>query len=194
MAAVAIERLTDNAPEGLFPLGKEVVSGVFNELEQTGKGFEGLVGMEEEIMDSDNQEALNYLQSLVSTFEPNSRRGFRIGISMAYRVIGKRIKGGVVPSLLPEFVDRYDLVRENTLGIDMEDDDYIKTSEDGHIMKLNLFRLMERDLYKGLEEQILADRKDVSLLESPIYAGFVYTYFLFREGLSDPANLAPRLH
>ncbi|MBI2026126.1 MAG: hypothetical protein HYT06_01970 [Candidatus Levybacteria bacterium] len=179
-----------------FPLGGEVVNRIFARAIVEGTTPSQLIDGQTQVMQFENPSALQYLNVLAQRFEgiaqegEKAKEGFNIGRSLLYLMLTDKSQEGIVPELSYDFVDDYAIRESERLERVYGDDEetLVNGAEWEHTVRLNMFRLLEKGVYDNMDRNL---KTNGTLFQNSIFIGFVYSYFLFREGLSDPANYAP---
>ena len=190
---MTIETLTPEVPRvpDLFPIGRKPVIHTFAELDKVGGSWGDLLKVEKVVMSGENPAALAYLEDLADRYEGEEALGFNAGTALAYAVFQEKARGLPIPNLTDDFIEIYNNAKAEHFLRAYNGNRKAMAHGAGqeHGVRLNLFRLMERDCYDALDSNLKVKGEDAGVLtENFLFFGFVYTYFLFREGLSSPAN------
>lgn len=186
----------------IFPIGSNAAQNFFSRVDKSPDNGYQIFEDEMQGMADTNPYALKYLYGLVDIEDPDEKdlqiRGqFVRGAVLLYGVMRERAGAGhAIPSLTSTFIETYDFInRLNDEKAEEEDEDppQMMDSMDTQIpykiwIKVNLFKVMEKDFFKTLGENFTDGFEYVVPTESAFHAGIATAYFLFREGLSDPDN------
>lgn len=186
-----------------YPFGGREVSRIFQELGASEMGVDDLRQEQEGIMLDDNPFALKYLIDVSEQHSgpPYVSRFFRYGTSLMYKVLQNRFGDTPVPKLTGEFINDFKDMHERhiveTYGVSFPQ--YTaEQSEREQIQRVNMFKFLEPKCFDDLVENVLGTpeellkknpKKDTTnVFSDPLIAGFVFSYFLFRTGISNPES------
>ncbi len=170
-----------------YPIGADAVIAVVRPLfEDSNKTWDEYLSLKAPLLDVENPYANGYLMAISNNFSGLENEGFRIGITLAYEIFKEKAGKQKIPILSLEFVQIYDALAHDRLisvygsypgsripGADREEE-----------VRRGLFVMLEKEAYQALDEEITG--QDESIFENSVFSGFVASYFLFREGFSDP--------
>lgn len=184
---MAIEAPTFQKPiiPDIFPLGSDVIVNVVRPVREIDEPADRYLQEKMKVLENENPYANQMLLSLPSQVEPPRDKLFMLGVVFAYEAYKQRAVGTRLPVLTLEFVQDFYESREERLDSMYQGQADDKYAEEVNVVR-GLFAMLEKDAYKTLETETV--EKGRSLFNTHIYLGFVYSYFLFREGFSNPAN------
>lgn len=206
MAISSVEVTSPPIEAICYPFGEGQVQRIFRELGGSELGVDDLRQEVEGIMLEDNPFALKYLIDVSEQHSgpPYVSRFFRYGTSLMYKVLQNRFGDTPVPKLTGEFINDYKDMHERhiveTYGISFPE--YIaEQAEREQIQRINMFKFLEPRCFEDLVENSLGTPEELlkkdpkndttNIFSDPLIAGFVFSYFLFRTGLSDPESHKP---
>ena len=171
----------------LYPLGQGRVEGVVSRLLDTGGGMHDYLEAQESQMAINNPHALEYIANLADYVGPEASF-FKYGSLVQYESLQDRVGFRQIPRVNTDFITRFHAMHK----------DHVKRaygtiigSEKGiideHKIRISLFMLLEPNCLAEFGENLL-DPKREDIFNSPVIAGFVQSYFFFREAFSDPSN------
>ncbi|MBI3984542.1 MAG: hypothetical protein HY344_01175 [Candidatus Levybacteria bacterium] len=169
----------------LFPLGEDVSNRIFSAISLGEKSWEDVVNDQTAIMMRENPFALTHLGMVASGRGGISQEGFMIGFCLMYAILREKSEEGTVPELVFDFVEGYAKDKYEREEAFFDDPDLEFNEIEYQNTESNMFRLLERGLYSSLDKHLSARG---GLFFDSRFIGIVYSYFLFRQGLSNPAN------
>lgn len=170
-----------------YPIGAEAVIAVVKPLFASPEpAWDEYLDLKAPMLETENPYANGYLMAIGNNFSGLENQGFRIGITLAYEIFKERADKQKIPTLNLEFVQAYDAFMHDRLisvygkylgslisGADREEE-----------TRRGLFVMLEKDTYQALDEEMTGQNE--SIFENHVFLGFVSSYFLFRQGFSDP--------
>ena len=201
MAEVAGDR--ERQPINLFPVEASFVSTAFSKLNprhSTLNAAQVEADEERQIVDRSNPNVAHYFVKMLGKYSKEDQRDrISLGILILHRALREKTQDLVLPKLTLNFVDGYEIEREQRIAEiakDMnisqtatEDEEDIKAQAEGRLDREEIlkfekdeeeFSRIVRDNF-GIEPEW--DRKD-----DLKYRGIIYAYFIFKKGFSDPRN------
>lgn len=174
---------------GLFPLGGDVINRVFARINVVEMSWVDVLNEQTEAMQFENPFALGYLEEVASRFgDGTAQDGFNVGRSLLYLMLCDKSQKGIIPQLSYDFIEGYGKEASERPGRVYgrnDEEKLVRGAAVEHLVRLNMFRLLERDVYDNLDSYL---HTKGTLFQNSIFIGMVYSYFLFRQGLSDMAN------
>ncbi len=170
-----------------YPLGADAVIAVARPLlKDSNKTWDVYLSLKAPLLDMENPYANGYLMAISNNFSGLENEGFRIGITLAYEIFKEKARKQRIPILSLEFVQTYDAyMQDRLIGVyGKYPGSRIPRADREEEIRRGLFAMLEKEAYQALDEEMT--EQDESIFESSVFSGFVASYFLFREGLSDP--------
>lgn len=193
MAENARDRETQAIIPNLFPLGKEPVLAAFRDLSpiQNSSGFQEEADRELDILRQTNLHVLRRIVQSLRTL-PSKEYGDQIvgGILVCYRALRKEAesRGGVLPTLSEEFIERYYVEERNNIGAESTDKNLSIPQVAIQLNKQALVKFENREpQFSEIAREQLGG-SDWHPEEDLGYLGIINLCLLFREGCSDPKN------
>ena len=179
--------------EDFFPLKKRFVLEAFKNLDSSDNSDDVKKAVDEEIGILGRTNVYASI-SFGDLLEPNRETvitQMRRGIAICHQALrlGANRK---LPKFTEEFVQKYDEEQNEKVGeyLNREQLDHYQHQAELAIKQRNVknFREFEPEISKIVENKLRARSKSWQPEQDRIYAGFMDTYFLFREGCGDSKN------
>ena len=172
-------------PSIRYPIGAAIAAAVVRPLmEDIDLTWGEYASLQKQIIEPENPYAFEYLSGLAEGFSKDATEYYLSGIALAHNIF-KGKAGGKLPVLTLKFVSDYQEKTANRINRV-----YGSANSPGAFreeeMRTTIFAILEKDVYQVLQEELVDEGQ--SIFDSPTMTGFINTYFLYREGFSDPKN------
>lgn len=172
----------------MFPIGCKNIDIIFDNLIKEKKGMDNFLLEQEEIMLNNNPHAFKYLLEVSKLYTGDSLE-FRFGISLNYKVMQRKMGNMPIPKLTEAFIENYQsMQRDHIINTYGKIQEYVSLqAEREQITRIGLFKMIEPVCFEDLDFNFVQG-SNYHIFSQPLVGGFVFSYFLFRSGLSDIAN------